>query len=71
MKLYLRYMFLQSRMRSYHAIENGLPLNDFTRDVSPTTAALNIIFHQQMVKLGNWRDCRVCDEDWRKLKAVK
>jgi hypothetical protein len=71
MKLYAHYIKLQERMRFHHYIEADLPLNSFTRDVSPTTAALNIIFRQQLVMMGSWRDCMACDENWRKLKVIK
>lgn len=71
MKLYTHYMALTNRMRVFHILVSGLEYDAFTRDASPTTMALQGEFRRYLVRLGNWRDCAPCSEDWRKLKVLK
>lgn len=70
MNLFAHYLAVSGRMRLYHIIVLDMAHDGYTRDVSPTTMALHFAFYRTLIQIGNWRDCKPCDEDWRRLAVV-
>lgn len=71
MKLHTHYLAVSARMRAYHIIHLDMRYDAYTRDISPTTVALQMAFKSKLVQIGGWRDCMACTENWRKLKVTE